>query len=136
MSTSRAPQSPVRHFSINAEDLPCTRRFYESVFGWRFHAWGPPGFYMIETGSADTPAVLGSMQQRREIVQGERINGFECTIAVPDIAEAERSVIANGGTIVMPRSTIPTVGHLFWFKDPDGNVVGAMQPDAGARAEG
>lgn len=129
------PQSPVRHFSINAQDLPTTRRFYENVFGWRFSAWGPPGFFMIETGSADTPAVLGSMQQRREIVQGVRMNGFECTIAVPDIVEAEASVLQNGGKILMPRATIPTVGHMFWFQDPDGNIVGAMQPDAGARVE-
>jgi predicted enzyme related to lactoylglutathione lyase len=63
------------------------------------------------------------------------MNGFECTIAVADIAEAERAVLANGGTIVMPRSTIPTVGHMFWFRDSEGNVAGAMQPDPGARVE-
>jgi len=27
------PQSPVRHFAINATDLMQTRRFYEHVFG-------------------------------------------------------------------------------------------------------
>jgi uncharacterized protein len=129
------PQSPVRHFAINADDLPRARRFYERVFGWRFEAWGPPGFYMIETGSADTPAVLGSLQQRREIVPGAHMLGFECTIAVPDIAAAERAVVANGGTILMPRSTIPTVGHLFWFRDSEGNIAGAMQPDPGATVE-
>ncbi len=133
--TTLQPHSPVRHFSINATDLPATRRFYEAVFGWRFTAWGPPGFFMIKTGAADTPEMMGSMQQRREIVEGERINGFECTIAVPDIIAAEAAILASGGTIVMPRSTIPTVGHMFWFKDPDGNVVGAMQPDPQAKLE-
>ncbi len=135
MSPSRPPQSPVRHFSINATDLPKARSFYEGVFGWRFNAWGPPGFFMIETGSADTPAIHGSLQQRREIVEGERINGFECTIAVPDIAAAELAIIANGGTILMPRATIPTVGHLIWFRDPDGNIAGAMQPDPHATVQ-
>jgi len=52
--------------------MPRARRFYETVFGWRFNAWGPPGFLMIETGAADTPAIYGSLQQRREIVDGER----------------------------------------------------------------
>lgn len=130
-----APHSPVRHFAINADDLPRARRFYERVFGWTFEAWGPPGFYMIDTGSADTPAVLGSLQQRREIVPGAHMLGFECTIAVPDIAAAERAVVANGGTILMPRSTIPTVGHLFWFRDSEGNIAGAMQPDPDATVE-
>lgn len=125
-----APRSPVRHFAINADDLARARRFYERVFGWRFESWGPPGFYMIDTGNADTPAIHGSLQQRREIVAGERITGFECTIAVPDIAEAERRIVAAGGEILMPVATIPTVGHLLWFRDSEGNVAGAMQPDA------
>jgi len=72
MTSPRQPQSPVRHFAINADDMPRARRFYETVFGWRFNAWGPPGFLMIETGAADTPAIYGSLQQRREIVDGER----------------------------------------------------------------
>lgn len=130
MTSPRTPASPVRHFSINADNLERAQRFYAHVFAWRFHAWGPPGFYMIETGSADTPAVYGSLQERREIVPGERINGFECTIAVPDIAAAERAIVEAGGTILMPITTIPTVGHLLWFRDPEGNVAGAMQPDA------
>ena len=135
MTPARPPQSPVRHFAINADDLPRARHFYEQVFGWRFTAWGPPGFFQIETGAADTSAIMGAMQQRREIVEGERLNAFECTIAVPDIAAAEAAVLANGGTIVMPRSTIPTVGHLFFFRDSEGNIAGAMQPDPHATVE-
>ena len=123
------PQSPVRHFAINADDLTRAQKFYRHVFGWQFNAWGPPGFYMINTGSADTPAILGSLQGRRNIVEGERLNAFECTIAVPDIDAAERAIVEAGGTILMPRATIPTVGHLIWFRDTEGNVAGAMQPD-------
>jgi len=125
-----APQTPVRHFAINADDLDRARHFYQHVFGWRFNAWGPPGFYMIETGSADVPAVHGSLQQRRELHPGVAMLGFECTITVPDIAAAERAIVEAGGTVLMPVATIPTVGHLLWFRDPEGNVAGAMQPDA------
>jgi len=63
------------------------------------------------------------------------VNGFERTIAVPDIEAAERAVIAAVGTILMPRATIPTVGHMFWFRDSEGNVAGAMQPDPNASVE-
>jgi predicted enzyme related to lactoylglutathione lyase len=131
MSSPATPHSPVRHFAINADNIERARAFYAQVFGWRFHAWGPPGFFMIETGaSADTPAVNGSLQERRSLVEGERMTGFECTITVPDIAAAERAIVAAGGTILMPVATIPTVGHLIWFRDTEGNVAGAMQPDA------
>lgn len=130
MSSAATPRSPIRHFAINADDLPRAKKFYSHVFGWEFNAWGPPGFYMINTGSADTPAVLGSLQGRREIVDGLRLNAFECTIAVPDIDAAERAIVEAGGTILMPKATIPTVGHLIWFRDTEGNVAGVMEPDS------
>lgn len=131
MSEIAGPGTPVRHFAINADDCARAARFYGQAFGWRFNAWGPPDFYMIETGSTpETPAVFGSLQARRTLVPGERMTGFECTIAVPDIHAAERAIVEAGGTILMPIATIPTVGHLLWFRDTEGNVAGAMQPDA------
>jgi hypothetical protein len=132
------PQDPpmtVAHFAINADDLDRARRFYSQAFGWRFEAWGPPGFFMIDAGAGSDQRPLGSLQGRRELVEGQRMTGFECTIAVPDIASAEARVRAAGGTIVLPRTVIPTVGELFFFRDTEGNVAGAMQYDADARAE-
>ena len=83
------------------DDLPRARRFYEKVFGWTFQAWGPPGFYMISTGLAPaTPLLQGSLQQRREIVKGVPMRGFECTISVADIQATAVALEANGATIV------------------------------------
>ena len=47
--------SNLSHFAINADDVNASRRFYESVLGWTFRAWGPPGFFQIQTGSDDDP---------------------------------------------------------------------------------
>jgi predicted enzyme related to lactoylglutathione lyase len=44
------------------------------------------------------------------------------------------AVVANGGATLIPKVLIPTVGHLIFFRDPEGNAVGAMQYD-GARDE-
>lgn len=126
--------SQVAHFAINADDLPRARRFYENVFGWRFQAWGPPGFYMIDPESAPVAVpIRGSLQQRRELVAGMRTNALECTISVDDIQAAADAVVANGGTIVMPICTLPAIGRLFFFQDPEGNVAGAMHYDASAQ---
>ena len=130
MKPSRPPAANVRHFSINADDLARARKFYSGVFGWGFDAWGPPGFFMIKTGDAAAPR--GSLQGRRELIPGERITTFECTIAVDDVDAVEKAIIANGGTILMPKATIPTVGQLIWFRDTEGNVAGAMQYDPAA----
>ena len=116
------PAANVAHFAINADDVGRARRFYERVFGWRFEAWGPPGF-------------RGALQQRRELVPGQRTIGYECSISVKDVDAVAAAVIANGGTIVIPRTLIPTVGHLIFFRDPEGNVAGAMQFDPSAQDE-
>jgi uncharacterized protein len=124
----------VMHFAINADDVPRARRFYEEVFGWRFNAWGPPKFYMIETAApGEPPAPLqGSLQGRRELVAGQRMTGFECTISVPSIDATEKAVVAAGGKIIMQKSVIVGVGTLMFFQDTEGNVFGAMQEDAHA----
>jgi uncharacterized protein len=125
--------SQVAHFAINADDISRARRFYENVFGWKFKAWGPPGFYKIETGAAPSkPAstrLQGALQQRREIVPGVPMRCFECTISVEDIDAAAAAVKANGGIIVMPKCTLSGVGQLLFFQDTEGNIAGAMQYD-------
>jgi predicted enzyme related to lactoylglutathione lyase len=124
----------VMHFAINADDVPRARHFYEQVFGWKFSAWGPPKFYMIDTAGPGEapPALQGSLQGRRELVAGQKMTGFECTISVPSIDETERAVLAAGGKIIMQKSVIVGVGTLMFFEDTEGNVFGAMQQDANA----
>jgi predicted enzyme related to lactoylglutathione lyase len=124
----------IAHFAINASDLDKARAFYGNVFGWTFQAWGPPGFYMIDMGSAEALPAAGlraSLQQRREIVPGVPMKGFECTIAVTDIQAAARAIEAHGGKIAMPVCELTGIGHLLFFEDPDGNIAGAMQYAAG-----
>src|SRR5689334_17599403 len=109
----------IHHFAINTDDVPATRRFYESVFGWRFTPFGPPDFYRI--AAPDGP--IGALQKRRELIPGQPTIGFECTIAVEDVDATGRAVVEAGGRILMPKSTIAGVGHLIFFTDPGGNAV-------------
>jgi hypothetical protein len=125
--------SQVAHFAINADDVTRARRFYEKVFGWRFQAYGPPGFYMVDEESArSTVPLRGSLQKRREIVKGVPMHGFECTISVDDIQATATSIEANGGAIVMAICTLAGIGQLLFFRDPEGNIAGAMQYDQNA----
>jgi len=122
----------LRHFAVNADDVDAARGFYEAVLGWTFHAWGPPGFFRILTGSDDDPGIDGALQQRRELVPGVRTVGFECTFAVDDVDAVARAVVEHGGKVLMERTTITGVGDLIWFQDPDGNALGAMRYDPSA----
>jgi predicted enzyme related to lactoylglutathione lyase len=120
-------------FAIHVDDVERAARFYEAVFGWRFEPWGPPGFYLIQTGPDDAPGVQGLMHKRQEPRTGTGLNGFEPTFAVDDVDAVLAAVEANGGTVTMGKSPIPTVGVLVRFLDTEGNDVGAMKYERGPR---
>lgn len=113
-------------FAIHADDVGRAVAFYEAVFGWRFEPWGPPGFYLIHTGDEQSPGVMGLLQKRQQPRTGTGLNGFECTFSVDDLDPVIAAVEANGGTITLGKSPIPTVGTLIRFLDTEGNDVGAM----------
>jgi len=122
----------LSHFALNADDVPTAKAFYERVFGWTLTAWGPPGFFRIRTGSDDDPGVDGALQQRRDLVEGQRTIGAECTFAVQDVDAVAAAARRAGGRVAMDRFTISGVGHLVFVEDPSGNVVGALQYDPDA----
>lgn len=116
------------HFAVQADDVDRARAFYAAVFGWRFEAWGPPGFLRIQTGTADVPGLEGALYARHVPRDGSRaMLGYRCTIAVDDVEGTARLVEANGGVITTPLSTIPGVGSLIEFEDSEGNIVCAMR---------
>lgn len=119
----------LKHFSINADDVPRARRFYERTFGWTFQPWGPPGFYMIGMGEPEG-GIQGSLQGRRELAPGLKILGLEATFGVDDVEKTAAAVKANGGRVLMEKTILPGIGELIFFQDPEGNVLGAMRYDA------
>ena len=118
----------VAHFAIHADDCERAKRFYESVFGWTFEPWGPPGFWRIHTGP---DGIHGALQERREPVEGRGMIGFECTIGVEDVEAIAAAVERHGGRVTLQPFEIQGVGRLIHFEDTEGNVVGAMQYEPG-----
>jgi hypothetical protein len=56
------------------------------------------------------------------------VNSFVNTIQVDSIDDAEKAVHQAGGEQVMARDEISGVGQLSYFKDPEGNIFGVLQP--------
>ena len=116
------------HFEIPSDDTQKTIAFWSSVFGWQFTQWGEGAmeYWLVKTGS-DVPGIDGGLMPRMHPGQ-PMVN----TIDVPNVDEYAAKVEAAGGTIVVPKMAIPTVGWLVYFKDPDGNIHGIMQSDSAA----
>jgi predicted enzyme related to lactoylglutathione lyase len=118
----RAPVPTLRHFAINSDDVQRAKAFYEAVFDWPFMPWGPPDYYVADLGG-----VRAALQERRELLDGVRTNGFEPTFAVRDIRAVLGAVVANGGRTLMPPFTIEGVGDIAYFVDTEGNACGVAQ---------
>ncbi len=118
----------VIHFEIHADDPERATQFYSEVFGWRFDKWeGPVDYWLATTGPDDQPGINGAVMRRRDPA-GSVYN----TIQVDDVDAAIASVTAHGGTVVLPKMAVPGVGYLFYFKDTEGNIFGAMHDDPSA----
>jgi predicted enzyme related to lactoylglutathione lyase len=116
------PHGAISHLAINAGDLAASQTFYERLFGWRFTPWGPPGFFQIETPSA--PHLRVALQGRRELIEGVKTVGFECTVAVDDVHATVALARELGARVLIEPVAIPTVCELAFLEDPGGNVIG------------
>ncbi len=129
--------SPVIHFEIHASDRPAVAKFYEEVFGWN-HVSAPGMPYTLlgptgedpGSGEAPTEGIGGGMMDRNGSApeDGAPVNGFVCIIQTDDLDGTYDRVLKHGGRIAVERQDIEGVGRGFYFKDPDGNLAGVMQP--------
>jgi predicted enzyme related to lactoylglutathione lyase len=124
----------VIHFEIQADDPERAVRFYSTVLGWHFTKWnGPQEYWLIKTGPHEQPGIDGGMHRRPGPIDGQQVIAYVCTVDVPNLDDYLGKVTSHGGSVVVPKMPIPTVGWLAYAKDPEGNIFGMMQPDAEAR---
>jgi predicted enzyme related to lactoylglutathione lyase len=122
----------LRHFAINADDVPAARRFYEQAFGWTWTPWGPPGFLQTRTAGR---SLMGALQDRRPI-GGHVMPDIELSFGVDDLDATIAAITAHGGALIMAPFNIEGVGRLVFFKDSEGNIAGAMQYEPGMTPAG
>lgn len=124
----------VVHFEIHAGDPARAITFYEKLFGWSFQKWeGPMDYWMVMTGSDDTPGINGGLVRRQGEIDGQAVIAYVCTVDVANIDSAVSSALENGGTIALPKMAVPGVGWLAYCKDTEGNIFGMMQADENAK---
>lgn len=114
----------VVHFEIPCDNPEKTMRFFESVFGWRFQQMGDQQYWMAMTGNDDDPGINGAIMKKNHPDQpvANSINVIDLDKTISDIEN-------HGGKIVVEKMTIPNLGWVAFFKDPDGNIHGIWQVD-------
>jgi len=99
----------VDYLEFTVPDVAVARRFYEGAFGWVFTDYGPT--YQSFTD--------GRMNGGFETGPAPTAGAVLVVLYAADLAAAERAVVENGGTIVLPVFTFPG-GRRFQFRDPSG----------------
>ncbi|HEX4153631.1 MAG TPA: VOC family protein [Steroidobacteraceae bacterium] len=114
-------------------DLASSERFYGSLFGWTFreiHAGGTD--YAL--ASVGNHGVAGMV--RKAIPAGQhRQPAWLTFIAVDDLDQARREILAHGGKSLSPPRTYPGRGTQGVFADPQGAVFAALQSSSGDGAD-
>lgn len=114
----------ITHFEIPANDPEKLTAFYEKVFNWKFNKWGgPEDYWLAKTGEGE-PGIDGAVMRRRHPEQ-PLVN----SLTVANVDDSVAQVLANGGSIAVPKMAVPGIGWLAYCKDPEGTIFGMMQND-------
>jgi predicted enzyme related to lactoylglutathione lyase len=121
------------HFEIHADDVDRAERFYTTVFGWTVQRWegASMDYRLVTTGPPEEqPGIDGALMKLEgpSPAEDNPISAFACTVQVDDLATTTERISAAGGRRVTDPQDIPGVGRFAYFKDTEGNVVGALQP--------
>ncbi|WP_432357090.1 VOC family protein [Sporosarcina sp. UB5] len=126
------------HFEIHVDDMERAKTFYGEVFGWSFQDWsefaGMP-YYGAVTGDDSEPGINGALMKRQSAPPeaGQAVNGFTCTIGVANYDAVEEKILANGGTVALPKYALPGMAWQGYYHDSEGNIFGIHQPDENAK---
>ncbi len=116
------------HFEIPTTTPIKSMVFYNQVFGWTFKPSANQKKWMVITGSKEHQVLGNPFQKRLTAVQS-----LTNTIEVKNVDLVLKMIQQAGGQVIMPKTAIPEVGWLAYFKDLEQQVFGIMQPDEKAK---
>jgi len=120
----------IVHFELTVPDPAKTLAFYSQVFGWSSSAWdGPVEYHLVQTGPDTTVGINGGVSRGDDPRWAGR---WTNVMDVESVDESAEKIVAAGGSIVVPKMPIPSVGWLAYAADVDGTVFGIMQEDPDA----
>ena len=123
----------VVHFDVYADDVDRAIAFYQNVFGWSIEKVAGMDYWLITTGEGQ-PGIDGGLSKRESSTQGNVPQfGFTCTVDVEDVQATFAAAVAAGGNEVHQPGPVPGVGYLAYVRDTEGNHLGLMQRDSGAK---
>jgi predicted enzyme related to lactoylglutathione lyase len=125
----------VTHFEIHAEHPEKLAAYYAELFGWKMQHMAQIDYWFIDTAHGEEPGINGGLLRRRgpKAASGQPVNAYVCTVNVASVDAFFAKALKLGGVEALAKMAIPGVGWMAYAKDPDGNIFGLHQADAGAK---
>src|SRR3982751_956468 len=110
---------PVVHWEFWSENPARIAEFYSDVFGWNTRPLPGMDYRLVETGGA--AGINGGIMKPQSGPWPGKLTFY---IDVDDIDAYNARIRAAGGKILVEKTTVPGVGELSLFEDPDGRALG------------
>ena len=118
---------PVVHFEVIGKDGEKLRSYYSELFDWKIDADNDMNYGIVareENLAPDGRGIGGGVAQGPDGYEGH----VTFYVAVDDVEAALQKVEAAGGTRVMGPETVMENIVVGMFTDPEGHVVGLVNP--------
>jgi predicted enzyme related to lactoylglutathione lyase len=109
---SQAHNNQIDYIELPVLDIPKTKAFYATVFGWKFEDYGP------DYTSFSDGRLSGGFNKDAPLP----VKGILLVIYSSDLEGVQSKVQAAGASISKEIFTFPG-GHRFHFIDPSGNEL-------------
>ena len=117
--------NPVVHFEIIGKDQKLLESFYKAVFDWQITPL-MDGYSLVDTRSRPGSGIGGGIgsakEARRHVI---------FYVAVVDLNAALATIEGKGGKKAFGPHPIPDGGIIAGFTDPEGHLIGLVQPPPG-----
>ena len=118
----------VTHFEIYGEHPVALADFYRKAFGWQVEQMEGIGYWRVQTGAAEGPALHGGLTHRAI----PDLNGWMLFVNVLSLDETVARIQHLGGTIVRPKTSVPKTAWVTIVADPSKNIFCIWQADPAA----
>ncbi len=120
----KTTDNSLNWFEISVAEMPRAKKFYESIFGLALADGEVAGtqmaFFPTDGGNGKIGGALAQGPFHKPSIDGSKVY----LNANPNLSTVLDKVEKSGGKVVLPKTSIGDFGHMAFFIDSEGNVIG------------
>lgn len=117
------PNRPI-WFELQTTNQEAAQRFYASVLGWSFESSGEEfGGYALALTDGAYAAGIGRIEEHDPSPPAWMVY-----FGVADATRMAETIVAKGGKLVVPPTSVAEMGRMLVAEDPTGAVFGLWEP--------